>query len=78
LHKGGSQPLKITHFNDIGEICIVLTVAVITCTNYYRHPALIHMDVMYAGNAGAFTCPPFGPAGLFRFVSCYATSRLAV
>jgi len=26
------------------------------------------MDVMYAGNAGAFTCPPFGPAELFKFV----------
>jgi hypothetical protein len=26
------------------------------------------MDVMYAGNAGAFTCPPFGPAVLFKFV----------
>jgi hypothetical protein len=22
-------------------------------------PDLIHMDVMYASNAGAFTCPPF-------------------
>ncbi len=30
-----------------------------SCRESHISPDLIHRDVMYASNAGAFTCPPF-------------------